>query len=53
MAKSQFRTLSNEHACAAMTQYLKALSMIEDNEEVTAVFKAPGNVEMKVEVKNV
>ena len=47
----RFKTISVEHGCVALTQYLQALSIIDDDETVTGITKAPGALDLKVEIK--
>lgn len=48
---AKFKTISLDHACIALTQYLHALSMLNDNQIVTGITKSPGSVDLKLEVK--
>lgn len=47
----RFKTISLDHACSALTQYLQALSTLNDNEVVTGITKAPGSLDLKIEIK--
>jgi len=42
----------NIRVCEAITQHLRALSVIEDNEEVTSYYKVPEGLDVKVERVN-
>ena len=43
-------TISDHHAFQALTSYLQGMSLINDNEEVTKITKAPGSLDIAVEV---
>lgn len=46
--KRMFRSLTNEHVYTALTGYLRSMSLIDDDEQVTHVNKQP-NFEVKIE----
>ena len=46
----KFKTISVEHGCTALTQYLHSLSMIDKNEEVIGITKAPGALDIKIKI---
>jgi hypothetical protein len=45
----KFQTMSKEHVCSALTQYLRALSTIDDDQEVVDFNKAPDALDVKIE----
>jgi len=44
-----FRTISKNHVNEALTTYLRMMSLINDDEEVTNFNKAPDALDVKVE----
>lgn len=47
---TRFKTISVEHGCNALTQYLQALSMLNKDEEIIGITKAPGALDLKVQI---
>lgn len=45
----KFRLVSKTHVAEALTMYLRSMSMINDDEEVTNFNKAPDALDVKVE----
>lgn len=50
--RKTFRTITNEHVYQAMTYYLRTLRSINQDEEVTHMFKVPEGWEIKIGVFN-
>lgn len=44
-----FRTISKAHVNLALTGYLRSMSLINDDEEVTNFNKAPDALDVKIE----
>ncbi len=49
---SKFKTITKTHVNAALTQYLRTLSVIGPDEEVTNFNKAPDALDVKIEKVN-
>ncbi len=47
--KKTFRTITTDHVLHALTYYLRSLTMIEKDEEVTHIFKVPEGFDIKIE----
>lgn len=47
--RTKFKSIPKHHVNEAMTQYLRSISMINDDEEVTNFNKAPDSLDVKVE----
>jgi hypothetical protein len=47
--RMQFRTLTKEHVCHALTYYLRSLMMIDKDEEVTEFNKSPNALDVRIE----
>lgn len=46
------KIVSKDRVCEALTMHLRALSVLEDNEEVTSFYKVPEGLDVKVENVN-
>jgi hypothetical protein len=43
------KTISETLACEGLTMFLQSLSMIDDDQEVTGITKAPNALDLKIE----
>jgi hypothetical protein len=50
--RKQRRVVSKDRVNEALTLHLRALSVLEDNEEVTSFYKVPEGLDVKIEVVN-
>ena len=46
-----FKTISVAHGCAALTQYLHSMSLLDRTYEVIGITKAPGALDLKIEIQ--
>jgi hypothetical protein len=50
-ARAGFKTISVAHGCAALTQYLHSMSLLDRKYEVIGITKAPGALDLKIEIQ--
>lgn len=52
-ARASFKTIALSHGCAALTQYLHSMSLLDKKMEVIGITKAPGSLDLKLQLEKV